>query len=94
MNNKGNQETKLREDKNLERDEQSVKPQQRDRSKRLRWHKSFNSSNVFSLSSKDRRLRSNHTIHIKHPETKFQMSKLCFHATDTSKITNLPPNLA
>ena len=49
----GSQETKLREDKNTEREEQSVKPQPRDHSKRLRWHKSFNSSNVFSLSSKD-----------------------------------------
>ena len=78
MNNKGNQETKLREDKNLEREEQSVKPQQRDHSKRIQRHKSFNSSNVFSLSSKDRRFRSNHTIHIKHSGTKFQMSKLCF----------------
>ena len=28
MNNKGNQETKLREDKNSERKEQLVKPQQ------------------------------------------------------------------
>ena len=43
------QETKLREDINSEREEQSVKPQQRDHSKRLRWHKTFNSSNVFSL---------------------------------------------
>ena len=78
MNNEGNQETKLREDKNSEREEQLVKPQQRDHSKRLQWHKSFNSSNVFSLSSKDRRFCSNHTIHIKHPRTKFQMFELCF----------------
>ena len=49
---KGSQETKLREDKNSEREEQSVKPQQRDHSKKLRWHKTFNSSNVFCLSSK------------------------------------------
>ena len=61
MNNEGNQETKLREEKNLEREEQSIKPQQRDHSKRLRWHKSFNSSNIFSLSPKDQRFRSNHT---------------------------------
>ena len=72
------QETKLREDKNSEREEQSVKPQQWDHSKRLRWHKTFNSSNVFSLSSKEWWFRSNHTIHIKHPRTKFQMSELCF----------------
>ena len=45
----GSQETKLREDKNSEREEQSVKPQHRDHSKRLRWHKNFNSSNVFSV---------------------------------------------
>ena len=73
-----NQETKLREDINSEREEQSVKPQQWDHSQRLRWHKTFNSSKVFSISSKERRFRSNHTIHIKHPGTKFQMSELCF----------------
>ena len=72
------QETKLRENINSEGEEQLVKPQQRDHSKRLRWHKTFNSSNIFSLSSKERRFRSNHTIHIKHPGTKFQMSELCF----------------
>ena len=74
----GSQETKLREDKNSKREEQLVKPQHRDHSKRLRWHKSFNSSNDFSLSSKDWRFRSHHTIHTKHPGTKFQMSELCF----------------
>ena len=42
----GSQETKLRVDKNSKREEQLVKPQQRDHSKRLQWHKSFNSSNV------------------------------------------------
>ena len=75
-NKKRNQETKLRESMNSERKEQLVKPQQRDHLKRLRWHKTFNSSNVFSLSSKEWRLRSNHTIHIKHLGTKFQMSEL------------------
>ena len=74
----GNQETKLREDINSEREEQSVKPQQLDHSKRLHWLKTFNSSNIFSLSSKDRQFRSNHTIHIKHPRIKFQMFELCF----------------
>ena len=77
-NKKRNQETKLRESMNSEREEQSVKPQQWDHSKRLCWHKTFNSSNVFSLSSKERWFRSNHTIHVKHPGTKFQMSELCF----------------
>ena len=71
-----NQETKLRENINLEGEEQSVKPQQRDHSIRLRWHKTFNSSNIFSLSSKERRFHSNLTIHIKNPGTKFQMSEL------------------
>ena len=47
------QETKLREGINSEREEHSVKPQQRDHSIRLCWHKISNSSNVFSLSSKD-----------------------------------------
>ena len=93
-NKKSNQETKLRESINLEREEQSVKPQQRDHSKRLRWHKTFSSSNVFSLSSKERRLRSNHTVHIKHPGTKFQMSELCFPSHDANKITTPPLNLA
>ena len=75
-NKRRNYETKLRDSMNSERKGQSVKPQQRDHSKRLRWHKTFNSSNVFSLSSKEQRLCSNHTIHIKHPGTKFQMSEL------------------
>ena len=61
-NKKRNQESKLRDSMNSEREEQSVKPQQRDQLKRLRWHKTFNSSNIFSLSSKERRLRSNHKI--------------------------------
>ena len=73
-----NQETKLREGINSKREEQSIKPQQQDHSQRLHWHKTFNSSKVFSLSSKERRFRSNHTIHIKHLGTKFQMSELCF----------------
>ena len=34
--NRGSQETKLREDKNSEREHQLVKPQQRDHSKRLK----------------------------------------------------------
>ena len=77
-NKKRNQESKLRDSMNSEREEQSVKPQQQDHSKRLCWYKTFNSSNVFSLSSKERRFCSNHTIHIKHLGTKFQMSELCF----------------
>ena len=46
----GNQETNLRENISSEREEKSIKPQQEDHSKRLCWHKTFNSSNVFSLS--------------------------------------------
>ena len=77
-NKKRNQETKVRDSMNSEREEQSIKPQERDQLKRLRWHKTFNLSNVFSLFSKERRFCSNHTIHIKHLGTKFQMSELCF----------------
>ena len=88
-----NQETKLREDINSEREEQLVKSQHWDHSQRLRWHKTFNSSKVFSLSSKERRFCSNHTIHIKHPGTKFQMSELCFPShrcqQDNKPATNL-----
>ena len=69
----GNQKDNLMENINSERDEESVKPQQRNHSKRLRWHKTFNSSNVFSMFSKEQRFRSNQTIHIK-----FQIFKLCF----------------
>ena len=66
----GNQIEKIREDKNSRRDEDSVKPQQRDHSKRLRWLKTFNSSNIFSLFSKERQFRSNQTVHIMHPGIK------------------------
>ena len=73
-----NQKDNLRENINSERDEESEKPQQRDHSKRLRWHKTFNSSTVFSKFSKERRFHSNQTIHIKHPGIKFQICELCF----------------
>ena len=89
-----NQETKLREYINSEREEQSVKSQQRDHSKRLRWHKTFNSSNDFSLSSKERWFRSNHTIHIKHPEPNSKCPNYVSQATDANKITNPPLILA
>ena len=49
----GNLETNLRENINSEREEQLVKLQQRDHSKGLRWYKTFNSSNVFLVSSKE-----------------------------------------
>ena len=74
----GDQKDNLRENINSGRDEESVKTQQWDHSKRLRWHKTFNSSNVFSLFSKQWRFRSNQTIHIKHPGIKFQIFELCF----------------
>ena len=74
----GNQKDNLRENINSKRDEESVKPQQQDHSKRLRWHKTFNSSNIFSMFSKERRFPSNQTIHIKHPRIKFQIFELCF----------------
>ena len=74
----GNQKDNLRENINSERDEQLVKPQQQDYSKRLCWYKTFNSSNVFSMFSKEWWFRSNQTIHIKHPGIKFQIFELCF----------------
>ena len=49
----GNQEANLRENINSRRKDQLVKSQQRDQSKRLRLHRTFNSSNVFSVSSKE-----------------------------------------
>ena len=49
----GNQEANLRENINSKRKDQLVKSQQRDQSKRLRLHRTFNSSNVFSVSSKE-----------------------------------------
>ena len=72
------QQTKERDNINSERDEESVKPQQQDHSKRLHWHKTFNSSNVFSMFSKEWRFRSNQTIHIKYLGIKFQIFELCF----------------
>ena len=53
-NREGDQKDNLRENINSERDEESVKPQQQDHSIRLRWYKTFNSTNVFSLFSKER----------------------------------------
>ena len=49
----GNQKANLRENINSKRKDQLVKSQQRDQSKRLRLHRTFNSSNVFSVSSKE-----------------------------------------
>ena len=72
----GNQEANLRENINSKREDQSVKPQQQDQSKRLRLHRTFNSSNVFPVSSKERRFHSNQTIHIKQLRIKFQISKV------------------
>ena len=77
-NREGDQKDNLRENINSERDEESVKPQQQDHSIRLRWYKTFNSSNVFSLFSKERWIRSNQTIYIKHLGIKFQIFELCF----------------
>ena len=57
---------------------QSEKPQHRDQSKRVRWHKSINWTTVFPLFSKERRFRSVQIFHIKQPGTRFQISELCF----------------
>ena len=73
-----NQETKLREEKNWTIEEHSIKPQHWDQSKRLLWHRPINSTKDFSESSKNRWLRSIHTVHIKHPGIKFQISESCF----------------
>ena len=75
---KGNQKDNLNENINSERNEESVKPQQWDHSKRLHWHNTFNSSNVFSMFSKEWRFCSNQTVHIKHPGIKFQIFELSF----------------
>ena len=47
-----NQETKIREEKNWTIEEHSVKPQHRDQSKRLLWHRPINSTKDFSESSR------------------------------------------
>ena len=89
----GNQKDNLMENINSERDRESVKPLQWDHSKRLHWHKTFNSSNVFSMFSKEQRFHSNQTIHIKHPGIKFQIFELCFPShwcqQDNNPATNL-----
>ena len=73
-----NQEAILWEKINSIKEEQSVKPQHHDQSKRLWWPKSFNSTNVFSVSSKEQWFCFIHTIHIKQPRIKFQISELWF----------------
>ena len=82
-----NQEPSLIEEKNSRREEQSVKPQYRDQSNSLRWHKSFNSTNVFSKSSKKLRLCSNQIVHIKQPRIKFQIHNI---SPDISHYVRLP----
>ena len=47
--------------------------QQWDQSKSPCWHKFLNSTNDFSVSSNERWFNSIQTIHIKQPETKFQI---------------------
>ena len=88
-----NEKYNLKENINSERDRESVKPLQWDHSKRLHWHKTFNSSNVFSMFSKEQRFHSNQTIHIKHPGIKFQIFELCFPShwcqQDNNPATNL-----
>ena len=66
------QEPSLIEEKTI-KEEQSVKPQHWDQSKSQHWHKSFYSTNIFSESSKKRRLCSNQIVHVKQPEIKFQI---------------------
>ena len=71
---------------NSKREEKSVNPEHQDQSKRLRWHRYFNSTNVFSMSSKERQFHSIHTIHIKQPGIKFQVSEYDSLANDANII--------
>lgn len=73
-----NQETILREEMNSIIEEQSKMPQHRDQSKRIRWHKSCNWPNNFSISSKERWFRSVQIIRLKQPGNKCQIFELCF----------------
>ena len=73
--------------------EQSEKPQQRDQSKMLRWQHSNNWTTVFLSSSKDRWFCLVQMVHNKQPETKFQISELCFPSQwyqQNSKSTTKP----
>ena len=85
-----NQETKLREEKNWTIEEHSVKPQHWDQSKRLLWHRPINSTNDFSKSSKDWRLRFILAVHVKHPGIKFQISESCFPSQWFQQNNNSP----
>ena len=59
-------------------DEHFEEPQHRYQSNRVCWYKSFKWSNDFSVSLNKRWFRSNQTILIKQPRTKFQISDLYF----------------
>ena len=90
----GNQETNLRENINSKREEQSVKPQHRDHSNRLRWHKTFNSSKVFSVSSKERLFIPTKQSTSSNLESNSKYLKYYSQAIDANKITIPPPFLA
>ena len=94
MDNKGNLETKLREDKNLEREEQSVKPQQRDPPKDYDGIKVLTHpmSSLCPQRIDDFVPTTQSTLSTPEPSSK--CPSYASHATDTSKIMNLPPNLA
>ena len=71
-------ETILRDKRKSLSVEQSKRPQHRDRSKSVQWHKSNNWAKNIPLFSKEHRFCSVQIVHIKQLGTKFQMSELCF----------------
>ena len=73
-----NHELKVIETKNSDKEIQSVHPQIRAQWKRVLKMSDFLWSNVLSLSSKVRVLRSYQTNHIKHAGPIFQMIERCF----------------
>ena len=82
-------------DEKLVREEPSEKPQHRDQSKRVRWHKSINWANDFLVSLKERWFRSVQIIYIKLLGTKFQISELCFpsHCYQQNNKTTTEPGM-
>ena len=91
---KGNQIDNLRENKNSRRDGDSVKPQQQDHSKRLRWLKTFNSSKVSPYSQ-----RSDNSVPTKQStlcilESNSKYLSCASRAADTNKTTIPSPILA
>ena len=85
---------KLIDKRNSIRVKQSEKPQHRDQSKRVHWHKSNNWTTVFPLSSKERRFCSIQIVHIKQPGIKSKYRSYASQATGTNKKISPLLNLA